>query len=259
MKPLAALAALAVAVGLAPFARAADPRDGGPLTLLMTYHATPTNRLLLLRELAQSEAHQLQQWKEAGIIESYRLLTSRYADSLTWDAALILTFPNDSAFAGWKKVEHEFPAGLTPKALALTSAIETAPADLMREGHARASAKEPVLLVIPYDYSVSESDYLKYLNGYTIPQLAGWIDEGVLARYSIYLDRYPAGRPWEALLVLEYKDDAALAQREAIVAKVRARLAADPAWKAFADDKKNIRTEKPPVVADPVATSGGAQ
>ncbi|HLG86746.1 MAG TPA: hypothetical protein VKZ79_06060 [Alphaproteobacteria bacterium] len=257
MNRLGALAAFAVAFGFAQSALAADARGGGPSALLMTYHAMPANRPLLMRELLQSEVRQLQQWKETGVIESYRLLTNRYADSVTWDAALILTFRNEAALAGWKRVEHEFPAGLTPKALALTSAVETAPADLMREGRARDDATEPTFLVIPYDYAVPEGDYLKYLDGYTIPQLSGWIDEGVLARYSIYLGRYPAGRPWSALLVLEYKDDAAFAQREAVVAKVRARLAANPTWKAFADDKKNIRTEKAPTVADLVATDGG--
>jgi hypothetical protein len=254
MTRIGVVAALAFGLGFAQSVCAADRHDGGPLALLITYHATPANRLPLMKELAKSEVPQLRQWKEAGIVETYQLLTNRYADSVTWDSALILTFPNQAAFAGWKKIEHEFPAGLTPKVLALTTSIETAPADLIREGHAPGDAREPTFLVIPYDYSVPEGDYVKYIDGYTIPQLAGWIDEGVLARYSIYLDRYPAGRPWSALLVLEYKDDAALAQRDAVVAKVRARLAASPSWKAFADDKKNIRTEKAPVVADPVAT-----
>ncbi len=250
--------ALAVSTLLASFASvqpacAADPRELGPLSLVITYHATPANRLPLLKELAQSELRQLEHWKEAGILKRYSLLTNRYADSGTWDATAILTFPNEAAFAGWKKIEQSFPAGLTPKALALTSAIETTPVDLMRDGHAPAGVEDPVFLVIPYEYSVSEGEYLKYLDGYTIPQLEGWIGEGILSSYEIYLGRYPAGRPWSAMLVLEYKSDAGLAQREAVVAKVRARLAANPEWKAISDDKKNIRTEKELVVADPVA------
>ena len=255
---LAVIAAtLAAGLFLVQPALAADPRDGGPLALFITYHAVPANRLALMHELAAGETRQLQHWKTTGAIESYRLLTSRYADSTGWDAALILTFANETAVAGWKMIEHSFPAGLTPKALALTSAIETAPADLMREGAAPAEAQSPVFLVIPYDYSVSENDYLKYLDGYTVPQLEGWIGEGVLSRYRIYLARYAAGRPWMAMLVLEYKDDAALAQRETVVAKVRAKLAANPEWKAISDEKKNVRTEKAPVVADSAATDAG--
>jgi hypothetical protein len=51
---------------------------------------------------------------------------------------------------------------------------------------------------------------------------------------------------------LEYTDDEALARRAEVVAKVRARLASDAAWKAISDGKQSIRTEKRLVVADQV-------
>jgi len=37
------------------------------------------------------------------------------------------------------------------------------------------------------------------------------------------------------------------------VAKVRARLKENPKWKAISDSKKNVRVEKQPVIADPMA------
>jgi len=74
--------------------------------------------------------------------------------------------------------------------------------------------------------------------------------EGVLRSYSLYLNRYYAGKPWESLLVLEYKDMDSFGQRENVVTKVRAALSADPKWKAFSENKKNIRTEKEPVLAE---------
>ena len=58
------------------------------------------------------------------------------------------------------------------------------------------------------------------------------------------LQRYTAARPWDGLLVLQYKDDAALGQREKVVAQVRQELQNDAKWKALADSKQSIRTEK---------------
>ena len=68
--------------------------------------------------------------------------------------------------------------------------------------------------------------------------------------YGLYLQRYTAARPWDAMLVLEYKDDAALGLREKIVEKVRQELRSDPKWKALADSKQTIRSEKEAVIAD---------
>ena len=74
---------------------------------------------------------------------------------------------------------------------------------------------------------------------------------GSAATAAVYLARYPAGRPWQSLLVLEYRNDQALAARDAVVAKVRARLTANAKWKAVSENKKNVRAEKTPVLADP--------
>jgi len=54
------------------------------------------------------------------------------------------------------------------------------------------------------------------------------------------------------MVLLEYKNDAALGQREAVVDRVRARLKEDPQWKAISDDKKHIRNELQLVIADPL-------
>ena len=55
--------------------------------------------------------------------------------------------------------------------------------------------------------------------------------------------------------MLEYKDDAALGQREKVVAQVRQELQNDAKWKALADSKQSIRTEKEAIVADELVPS----
>ncbi len=106
-----------------------------------------------------------------------------------------------------------------------------------------------VFFVIPYDV-VDLEEYKPYVAGYVIPQMDGWIREGVLRSYSLYLNRYYAGKPWDSLLILEYKDMESFGQRENVIAKVRAALSTDPKWKALSDNKKNLGTEKETVLAE---------
>jgi hypothetical protein len=108
--------------------------------------------------------------------------------------------------------------------------------------------------VIPYEFEMSAKEYGAYLDTYVVPQLDGWMGEHVLARYGAFIARYPAGRPWQAMLIFEYADEPALGARDATTAKVRARLAENPQWKALSDSKKNVRHEKSPVVADPIGS-----
>ncbi len=228
----------------------ADPRESGPLALVITYHATPANRAALRQAMEISEVRQFQKWKDDGVLQGARILVNRHVDSVTWDAMAILTFARYSDVERWNAIERTAPAGLSPKALALTSAIETTPGDLMKEGGSE--GKPGVFLVIPYEYLVPVNEYLAYLDGYVVPQMDGWMEEGVLARYGVFLARYPAGRPWQSMLILEYKDNQALGARDATTAKVRARLQSNAKWKAISDAKKNVRNEKPPVIADAI-------
>jgi hypothetical protein len=244
----ALLAGLAILVGHP--ARAADPRESGPLAIVITYHAPSANRAAFRKAMEETEAPQFQRWKDEGVLQSARLLVNRHVDSVTWDAMALLTFARYSDVARWNRIERSSPAGLSPAALALTSAIETAPGDLMREG-GDAQAHGP-FLVIPYEVIVPVNEYLAYLDGYVVPQMDGWKEEGVLARYGVFLARYPAGRPWQSMLILEYKDDAALGARDVTTAKVRSRLNNNPKWKAISDAKKNVRNERAPVIADAI-------
>ncbi|HEX7648201.1 MAG TPA: hypothetical protein VF450_12400 [Noviherbaspirillum sp.] len=233
-------------------AGAADASQGGPQSLIITYHTTPANRAAFHKELEKAGAKQFQHWKDEHVLADYQILFNRFADSDNPDAVALLKFANEAEAARWKKVEQAHPAGLTNKALALVTAVHTAPADLVRSDRSAESTKHSVFMVIPYETMVSAGEYLKYADGYTIPQFEGWMHEGVLSHYDVFVNRYAAGRPWSTMIVLEYKDDAALGKREEVVAKVRARLKDSPDWKAISDSKKNVRNEKQLVVADPI-------
>jgi hypothetical protein len=245
--------ALAVAVSTATAAEVAPP-DSASL-LVIAYQASLEGRPRLLQLLASEQSHRFAQWRKNGVLERYQLLVNRYTDEGTWDAMAILTFRDADQLARWHQIERTAPGGLEGAALKLTRSIQTAPVDLFRSAAAPRPRGHSVFAVIPYDYLVSLSDYEKYIDAYVIPQTQGWIDEQALQSYSFYLARYPAARPWSALLVLEYTDDTALSRRSTVTAKVRERLANIPSWKAISDNKQSVRTEGRLVVADDVTRS----
>ena len=104
--------------------------------------------------------------------------------------------------------------------------------------------------MVPYTITVTPAAYLKYADEYVRPQFDGWIKEGILSSYQFFMQRYTAGRPWDTLIFLQYKDGESFGLREKIVAKVRAQLQSNPVWKAASDTKQSLRVEKEAIIAD---------
>ncbi|MDE2071904.1 MAG: hypothetical protein KGJ81_00550 [Alphaproteobacteria bacterium] len=237
----------AFALSLMPLAAAAGPAPAPGLVI--AYHTRPANWLAFRSALKSDLLPRLEALRKAGALRDFHLLLARDVDAEGWNATALLDFAGAEGRARWDAATAEAPAGLTPQDLALTSAIDSTPVTLARGAAAERKPDHPVFLVIPYRVAVSDEAYLKYLDGYTLPQLKGWIGAGILSRYAIYMGEYPAGRPWTAMLVLEYADELALGERDRVKAQVRETLARNPAWKAISDDKSNIRSELSAVVA----------
>jgi hypothetical protein len=91
-----------------------------------------------------------------------------------------------------------------------------------------------------------------------IPQVEGWMREGVLAGYRIYMNRYPVGKPWDSLFVYQYRDLEAFGERDEVVAKVREGLKSDPAWQKLNEIKQTIRTESENTIAESLGSSASA-
>lgn len=229
----------------------AAPQPARP-GIVIAYHTTPANWHAFQRMADKSLLPYFRALKQAGVLADFRLLLNRNLDSASWNAMAILDFKGARGLARWNERNRSRPAGLLPGELSLTTSVDSTPVDLVRAGRAKTAAKRPVFLMIPYKYLVSESAYRRYLDCYTIPQLQGWVRAGILARYAIVMDKYPAGRPWNAMLVLEYRSDAALARRDAVKASVRAKLAHNTVWKKIAEEKSGIRDELLLTVADDI-------
>lgn len=239
---------------LAGTTSAAEPAGTEPVSLLITYQTTPAQRPALRQEMEQSTARELERLKHERRISQYNLLFNRYADSENWDAMVLLTFAKPDDLYRWREVERTHPAALSEKALALTTAIQTTVVDTKRSQALDTKVPHAVYVVIPYKTLVSPSEYEKYADGYVIPQFKGWMEEGVLTGYALYTSRFPAGRPWNAMVILQYKDETALSAREAVVNKVREQLKSNAEWKAISDSKKSVRTEQQVVIADRIET-----
>ena len=249
--------ALLIAAFAAPLAAVAADHDA--LSLVVSYSAEPGDRVELLDALANQAAGRFAKWQHDGVIARWQLLYNRYRGAGGWDAMALLTFARPADVARWSAIERLYPGGLAPREAAFATTIDTVPVDLARSRREPKEGDTPVYLAIPYKLMVSPEEYLAYADGYVLPQFDGWVGEGVLAGYRIYVSRYPAGRPWSSLILLEYRSDAALTERGAVVAKVRARLKNDPKWKAISDNKKTIREELEVAVAQELRPRAAAQ
>lgn len=227
----------------------ATPFDSGMKGLIIEYKVAPANRPALYAYMREQGLDQLEQWKRAGKLKDYKVLFGRYADSPVWDMMTMLDFADVAQAARWKEIERNTPAGLAPQALALVTSVETNPVDQWFEGGS--SKSNGVYLVIPYDYLVSTEKYVSYVEGYLLPQVNGWLQDGALSHYNFYIGRYAVSRHWSSLLVLEYNGDEGIAARERLTAQVRAKLAAsDPVWASWSKDKSAIRNTRQYILAD---------
>lgn len=226
--------------------------QSGPTTLIITYRCAPAKRPAFRSSIEKTETPRFEKWKKAGVLENYSFLFNWYVDENTWDLMEVISFHAFEDVGRWREIERTAPGGLSEVSLQLGTPTNTYSVDLTWQGvapSAKGVSEKSVFLVIPYDvFNIEE--YKPYVVGYVMPQIEGWIREGVLSSYSLYLNRYYAGKPWDSLLILEYRDLESFGQRERVVAKVRAALSADPRWKSLSDNKQNIRTEKESVLAE---------
>jgi hypothetical protein len=237
-------------------ARAQEPysklRSAGPTTLVITFRCDPDKRVSLREHMLKTGLARFDGYEAQGVLKHYRILFNSYLDSDTYDMMVLLTFDKYSDVTRWREIEKTAPGGLAADGLRLISSAVTYSLDSLRHAAApeQPARGKSVFFIIPYDYEVTTDEYVKYLDGYVIPQVTGWIKENVLAAYTIFLNRYPTSRPWSSLFVLEYRDSDAFGLREATVTKVRAILQKNPAWKALSDTKHKIRIEKQTVIAE---------
>jgi hypothetical protein len=242
-------------VAASPLLNAADAVSDGPVSLVILYRAKPEKRIEFRSWLKNDGAARFAKWKKEGVFANHQVLFSTFGATSTFDAAIILDFAHYTDSARWKEVEKNFPGGLTDEALKLAAPESTSYSDALAHGvSANRDLSKSVYLMTFYEVVTDSPKYKKYAEGYVVPQMKGWLAEGALSGYSLYLNHNPLGKPWDAMLLLEYSDIAGVARRDDVKAKVRVQLAAsDPVWLEWSKDKSAIRHEVTIVMADALA------
>jgi hypothetical protein len=258
IRRLLLLALLLPAAAVAQSVTQANPAaqaSGGPLNLLISYRSEPANRPAFRTYLQQEGHARLEKFKHEGVLQSYLVLFNPVTNSGTWDALIILQFARYADTRRWMDIEKKAPGGLSPAGLRLAKPVDSFFADLRWQGgiDEAATERDSIYYVIPYEYS-SAGDYEKYVDAYVVPQVKGWMREGVLSSYRLYMNRFPTGRPWDSLFIYQYRDLEAFGHRDEIVSKVRGTLVGDPVWKHYSDIKQTLRTESENTIAEDLAT-----
>jgi hypothetical protein len=250
MRLMGRLSAFALlAAGLIP----AQDSSALPAQLIITYRCPPPRRAAFRQYMTESGIQRFERWRQDGVLKDYHFLFNWYTDVDTWDAMAVLTFPNFQQAVRWKEIEKTSPGGLARDAIDIAWPLNTNSADLAWSGAAEQAHNGAlsVFYVVPID-SPAGADFREYANGYVLPQTKALIKEGVLASYSVFVNRYPGGKRWHGLMVLEYNDLDSFSRREEAITKVRTALRADAAWKANEAKLVKLGVERESVIADPV-------
>lgn len=249
------IAAAIIAVAASPAKAGLEGHAEGPKSLLITYRAEASHRPAFRHFLAHHELARLAAWKRRGAIANYQILFNPVVTDNTWDAMLVLNFARFEDTAKWLAIERTSPGGLSPVGLSLGKPVSSYAADIDWEGGKGGATEDAgaIFYVIPYEYR-AEAEYHRYIDGYVLPQIKGWMREGVLSGYRILMNRYPVGKPWDSLFILRYRDLSSFGKREATIAKVRVELQSDPAWVKWNENKAGMRTESENVVSQALQT-----
>ncbi len=242
---------LAVLVTSTP-ALAQQELQDGPKSLVISYRSTAANRPAFRRYLIANLAPRLRAMQAKGTLAGFRIYYSWYHQPNVWDAMVILHFPTFPEVAKWNLLEQTQPGGLDAAGLALADPIASYSSDLTWSRNPDEARVGEVYYIIPYEYR-DAGEYRDYVKGYVLPQFDGWIDDGELTGYELYMNRFQTGAPWDSLFIQHYRDMPSFGRRAVVTDKVRAKLKDDPNWKAWSDKKAGIRTETENSVAELIA------
>ena len=185
-------------------------------------------------------AAQLAAWRQSGQVSSAFVLDQNQKEKPGFASLAILEFPSDVSYQAWQKEA-------APK---LGAALSVKRADVLAHGEKtpRDSTKS-VFRVNVYQTSTSAANYAEFVNAYIVPNMEAQKNAGILLRYSMYLDRDPAGMS-RSILVKEYRDSLAYSRMDATANDLKKRMmASDAVFRKFEDTKNALRTGTSETVA----------
>lgn len=249
---LVLLCSPALLLGWPTVSRAQDSALEGPRSLVIAYRTSAGNRPAFRRYLIDKMAPRMRSLQKEGKITGFRVYYSWYRQPQVWDAMVVVQFHDFEAVSKWNETERTMPGGLDGQGLALADPVVTVSADLPWSKNPEMLRDGEVYYIIPYEY-MNGGEYRDYVRGYVLPQLDGWIREGALSGYEIYMNRYAVGPSWDSLFIQRYRDLKSFGRRQYVLDKVRLTLRDDPVWKGFHERKAKIREETENSIAELIA------
>lgn len=253
---MALIYVVVLGIGLNPTQLQAQEFGEGPMSLFITYQCEPKSKAAFRKHMAGPGIQQFETWKKQGVYGDYLVLFSSFvnAGDTAPDMLVRLDFAKYVDIVKWKRIEQSTPAGLTDKAHELCRPVSSYLADLIWHGgpSANRDLSKAVYLWIPYHFNLGKPQYKQYFDAYVKPQNDGWMQEGALSWWGVYINQHSTGKPWDAVFLYEYTDIEGLARRDNVKEAVRAGLRKDPAWKSVSDNKHLYRWEDQVIVMDPI-------
>ena len=201
-------AVLSLAILAVTYLSAQNPGgDSGPTNLIVTYRCPPPRRAAFRQYMNEYGVQRFDRWKQDGILKEYKFLFNWYVDVDTWDAMAVLTFPDYAALARWKDIEKTSPGGLPRDAVDMAWPLNTYSADLvaMEKSDTPADQAHAIYFVVAYDNA--------NFRDAVVPQAKAYLRDGMVLSYRVFVNRYPGGKRWQGLSILEYKDLEAFGRR----------------------------------------------
>lgn len=184
-------------------------------------------------ENSKNLAQQLSKWRQMGLVSDAQLLANDTEDKSMYEQLGILEFHNEAARDRWQKVGKS----------QVGKDVIVTPVEALAHGEKTPrNSNKSIFVVAQYDVLVSKAKWKKYVDNYLVPDMNERIKEKIMGRYtSFYVDK-GANRPWQSLLIMEYKNPHALEISEEVKDKISDKLVkSSKRFKKILADKHDIR------------------
>ena len=231
-----------------------------PLAVVYEYAAQPGMRPAFVMYVASTIAPQFSAWQASNLITGYSLRTSTFSGS-AWDAQACLYFADGAALSAWKSIEATYSGGLTLDAI---TNIATVTASYVADSVVVSAASRPTnpslnstttVTAFSLLSNTSIADFRNFAASYVQPLYNTVLASGVISRFEVHHNVLSSpdgasGAGWDALLVSEFVDAAAMVGASNSLAAARATLSTDSAWAAWAAAESTVWTSTLVTVAD---------
>ncbi len=188
---------------------------------------------------------QVNEWIRSGIISDAEVLQGVQDHDAQFGLLGILYFGHPGARQNWlSNFSGRFPAG-----------TELAEVDeLAKLGSSSRDSSGTVFQVMEYEVLVDRLEFEDYIDGYQLAEMRMRHQNGGLKRYSSFYAGPGSSMSWQSLIIMEYRDEAALAaSTEVNKALGQELMKRDPRFASFKLTKDGIRTKTGTTLAHAMA------